>query len=457
MLKRLSQIAVLSLFLFTSSASGKIVVENGIRYYKVGQHSFILGATGSGLLDDTDANAIIIILEKEIKLRKTNAASDVYKDIHKAYKGPLLGKIYRSCICAHIHYVLKSIDGFTKQKKAGAKRPDAVKLHSPGCLIDFKRIGNTRYIDTYFAYVKVQEAFNAKVINTRVRETRTILTNDIIGLHSKSHVKSLNEMLDHIQVYTVARGSYNDFEKGFPELLKILCEYFSKAPDKMCSDLVSPLAKVFFEYSKTEQIRKDLIQLCIKYNIAGIAERAFQRGKKLYDKGSYKEATQAFNEAISIDSRNDQAYYWRGVCFKKQGEIDSAVKDLEKACGIDPYEGYFMYLGLIYYKDKANYKKAISYAAQAISANSKYAKAYNLRGWAYFKLKQDKKALDDFNKAIKLDNSRGDYFHGRASVFARMGMYELADVDVKKATEMGTLVSQTLRDKIKKELGSGHR
>jgi len=61
--------------------------------------------------------------------------------------------------------------------------------------------------------------------------------------------------------------------------------------------------------------------------------------------------------------------------------------------------------------------------------------AYNLQGVAYLQLKKHKEAIQSFNQAIKLDDSRYKYFYNRGNVFFEEKKFEDALSDFQKAIE----------------------
>src|SRR5262249_46298356 len=61
---------------------------------------------------------------------------------------------------------------------------------------------------------------------------------------------------------------------------------------------------------------------------------------------------------------------------------------------------------------------------------------WNVRGYAYFRLRQWDKALADITKAIELQPKMALYRHNRGSVYARMGQHAKAVADHIKASEL---------------------
>jgi tetratricopeptide (TPR) repeat protein len=82
------------------------------------------------------------------------------------------------------------------------------------------------------------------------------------------------------------------------------------------------------------------------------------------------------------------------------------------------------------------FKKAIDDFDEAIKHNPKNAEAYNRRGNAYRKLKQYEKAIEDHNKAIELNPEYAGAYTNRGIAYRRLEQYEKAIEDHSKAIEI---------------------
>jgi len=66
-----------------------------------------------------------------------------------------------------------------------------------------------------------------------------------------------------------------------------------------------------------------------------------------------------------------------------------------------------------------------------------YAESYNNRGLSYLYLGQDDRALEDFNKAIELDQTVAIMYHNRGTLYLRTGNKRLAIADFQRACDLG--------------------
>ena len=94
--------------------------------------------------------------------------------------------------------------------------------------------------------------------------------------------------------------------------------------------------------------------------------------------------------------------------------------------------------GSVYLK-MSNSKNAISDFDRAVKNDSKYAKAYHLRGIALVTAGSDDKALKDFDKAIDIDPEYGAAYHSRATLLTKMGQEDAAAEDMKMISHLTNL------------------
>ncbi|MEO1448380.1 MAG: tetratricopeptide repeat protein, partial [Bacteroidota bacterium] len=148
---------------------------------------------------------------------------------------------------------------------------------------------------------------------------------------------------------------------------------------------------------------------------------AFNKGKDIeadfaiaeaYLEGGSSEIQQA--KVILYGTRdkapdNPQSYILLGEYYKKQGVIELAIEELEKAISKAPdYVPAYVYLAELYYeqgketKNAEDFNKGFGYAQQAIKKNPEYAPAYRIRGELYLLLKEYQKARDDLKKYVSL-------------------------------------------------------
>ena len=84
-------------------------------------------------------------------------------------------------------------------------------------------------------------------------------------------------------------------------------------------------------------------------------------------------------------------------------------------------------------KVAGQYQRAIQDYDKAIRLNPKYADAYNNRGAAYSGLGQYQRAMQDYDKAIQMWAPKASYYNNRSVAYRKMGKDAEADADKDEA------------------------
>ncbi len=122
-----------------------------------------------------------------------------------------------------------------------------------------------------------------------------------------------------------------------------------------------------------------------------ISRQLINEGIAGYSEGNYSEAFQLFNEALSRDTEQGIAYFYRGLIFAIINNYQEAIKDFNRAIEIQPKE---------------------------ISLD----RIYDLRGNCYEDLGDREKAIKDYEKAIEINPSLVSAHHRRGSILSIWGM-----------------------------------
>lgn len=204
--------------------------------------------------------------------------------------------------------------------------------------------------------------------------------------------------------------------------------------------------------------------------------------------GRLTEAEALLEEIINKDPDNYKAYFYRGVLNQKNVEFAKALEDYQKAAQLNPDDALtYAYTGRLYIvmsgdlKDaKENFDRALSIApnnreaqmgvgmmlmftedygdakiffdkliASIPNVNTvENADLFQERGFAHYYVRDFKKSLEDFNKAIELDPLNlhmTTNYAGRAMTYYHLGELEKAAEDVyriKNTQEIVTLHSE---------------
>lgn len=147
----------------------------------------------------------------------------------------------------------------------------------------------------------------------------------------------------------------------------------------------------------------------------------------------FNKALELLNEAIRLDPNNAEFYSDRARAKIGLKQIDEGLEDLNKAIELDPKDSFsYGYRGAIKSWYKKEYNEAIEDYNKAFELTPNNVRIYYARGLAYKNLGEYKKALEDFNTGIKLNDldsknpykmrviinfKSGRYFHVIADLF----------------------------------------
>ena len=110
------------------------------------------------------------------------------------------------------------------------------------------------------------------------------------------------------------------------------------------------------------------------------------------------------------------------------GKLEESIDDLKKAVGLkNDKSGAHNNLGLSYF-EKEDYDEALNEFTKAI-ALEQHPFHYNNRGLAYYHIGQYDLAKKDFDEAIKKQPDDPLVYFNRGNVFLNQGDYELAHAD----------------------------
>ena len=166
----------------------------------------------------------------------------------------------------------------------------------------------------------------------------------------------------------------------------------------------------------------------IKKDYKTTAEYWFYLGYYLTVVDAYKEAAEAFKEAIKIKPDYADAYYNLGSCYEKTGRIKEAVKSYKQAIKIKPdFVDAFFSAGVAYGK-LGMYKNSAEFFEQALKLEPDSADAYYNLGIAYGKLKMYKQAKEAFKHAAI-------FKPGNADAHYNLGLIDLILKDRESALE----------------------
>ncbi|WMJ87303.1 tetratricopeptide repeat protein [Anaerocolumna sp. MB42-C2] len=146
--------------------------------------------------------------------------------------------------------------------------------------------------------------------------------------------------------------------------------------------------------------------------------------------GKYEEANQYLDRAILnktnriVNKNNKLAYRGKGIVYFKSHNYKMAISQFDKALAI--HELSDLNMDILYYKGNSQnragfYKEAVKTYTAIIKGNPSDSYTYYCRADSYRLLKDYKNSLIDYDKAIKLDSKKYEYYFGKYFLLVETG------------------------------------
>ena len=166
------------------------------------------------------------------------------------------------------------------------------------------------------------------------------------------------------------------------------------------------------------------------YQRTSANQKLFEKAQAATDNKKYIDAKGLFNELVSNDPKDFQAWTELGTVYLLEQKLTEADKAYASAVQIRP--GFFlgqMNLGRLRMMQK-NYEGAIEPLTAAVTLHATSADANYYLGEAYLQIKKGSKAVGYLNQAIKLDPVGKAEAHLRlATLYKAVGMKDKAVIE----------------------------
>ena len=166
------------------------------------------------------------------------------------------------------------------------------------------------------------------------------------------------------------------------------------------------------------------------------AEAYNNRGNAYSELNQLETAIKDYNKAIELNPNNVGAYYNRGNAHRNLNQYAKAIEDYSRAIEKNPKFGIAYGNRGVTYVWLNRYEKAFKDYEKAIELNPNDAVAYNNRGLAYAKLNQSERAIEDYNKAIELNPNYAEAYYNRGNTYYELKQLQMAIKDFDKAIKL---------------------
>ena len=147
----------------------------------------------------------------------------------------------------------------------------------------------------------------------------------------------------------------------------------------------------------------------------------------------------------------------------KSQDFEGAIVDFQKAIDLDPYIlPCYISISALIINIHQDYNRAVDLTSKIIELEGfektkdvNYAQIYDNRGLAKSYLEDEEDAIEDFSKALEIDDSKGLTYTNRSFCYMQIGENELALGDLNKAIELDNTIPSIYfnRSKCKQSLG----
>lgn len=155
--------------------------------------------------------------------------------------------------------------------------------------------------------------------------------------------------------------------------------------------------------------------------------------------GKNDEAITYFDKALRLEKRYVSALVHRGGAYSNIGKYDLGKADFEAALKIDPQNALAYRVRADVYAIAEDYKKVVADLNKCLELDPKeYSQdpvVFHNRGEAYHKLGRLKEALEDFDRALRLNPRYVFALVNRGNTYAELRKYDLAFKDFDEAIE----------------------
>ncbi|OPF20296.1 hypothetical protein B1L04_02545 [Microcystis aeruginosa KW] len=158
-------------------------------------------------------------------------------------------------------------------------------------------------------------------------------------------------------------------------------------------------------------------------------------GREREARENYEQALTVINQAISLVPNNPNYYNEKWAVLSELKRYDEGLAAITQAIDLAPRAAWYVNRGILYRRQQ-KYELALDDYNKAIKLNPNHANAYNNRGNLYQDLQKYELALDDFNKAIEINPNFAILYYNRGNLYYNQKKYELALSDINKGIEL---------------------
>lgn len=166
------------------------------------------------------------------------------------------------------------------------------------------------------------------------------------------------------------------------------------------------------------------------------ARNRYKVGRGYFERGKWKEAIEAFKQAIQIEADYADAHYLLGLSYLAEGNLDGAEAELLKVLQLNiKFVPAHLYLADVYLA-KGNFAKARDEVWEAIMRDSRNPQGYYARGYLDYVEGKIQEAVDSWKKALEVDRKFAPAWHSLGVVFFKQKLNDEALFHLREAVRL---------------------
>jgi Flp pilus assembly protein TadD len=163
--------------------------------------------------------------------------------------------------------------------------------------------------------------------------------------------------------------------------------------------------------------------------------------------GDRQHALDDYNAAVQAAPKNAQPYYYRGVFYAVQSDVDAALRDFDTALSLDPKLVAALLQRAKLHCNKKDLGGALADYSEAIRLKPEAADAWSERGYVRLFQRDYDNAIQDESQAIKLDPKLARAYFLRGAAYGDRGDSSDAVRDIVTAVGLDPLLDKYISSK----------
>lgn len=302
---------------------------------------------------------------------------------------------------------------------------------------------NYKIAQSYYALDKKEEALSYIIKASEIAPSNKyyyILTADIYT--GMSNFEQAAEVYEQMMVNAAGTDSYlyelaalylyqNDLEKALATYEK------AKQRFGIIEEVAYQKQQIYQKIGKSDEAINEIRQLVDAYPTESIY--VIDLAKLMSDNGRLDEAISILEELLQEDTSNAQASVLLSEAYRKSGDREKAMQSLKVAfenptlnfqAKLQLLGGYMSQL-----PDKQIEDIAVELSSKIIAAHPDESRGFAIAGDLHYQLGNKPEAVDNYRKAVKLDNSNFSLWQNAIQLEFELSQYDSAIVHSEEALE----------------------